>query len=84
VFYDKYRLAVIGGEEYEFSALQVAVLAYLHAAKGRKCHKDSIMEDIDSPQKNPVELFRHKPRQLEGFNLVAEWDDFGFYWLRRW
>lgn len=82
VFYEKYRLAVIDGEEYEFSALQAAVLEYLHATRGRKCHKDSIMEDIDSSQKNPVELFRHKPRQMEGFSRVADWNDFGFYWLR--
>lgn len=84
VFFDNYRLAVVDGEEYEFSARQSAVLAYLHAAKGRKCHKGSIMEDIDSPQKNPLELFRHNARQLEGFRLVADWDDHGHYWLRRW
>lgn len=83
VFYENYRLAVINGDEYEFSARQSAVFAYLHAAKGRKCHKDSIMEDIVSPQKNPVELFRHNPRQMEGFEHTVEWDDHGFYWLRR-
>lgn len=83
VFFDNYRLAVVDGEEYEFSARQSAVLAYLHAAKGRKCHKGSIMEDIDSPQKNPLELFRHNAHQMEGFRLVADWDDHGHYWLRR-
>lgn len=84
VFFDNYRLAVVDGEEYEFSVRQAAVIVYLHAAKGRKCHKDSIMEDIDSPQKNPIELFRHNDRQMEGFRLVADWDDHGHYWLRRW
>lgn len=83
VFFENFRIAVIDGEEYEFSALQAAVLAYLHAAKSRKCHKDSIMDDIDSSQKNPVELFRHKQRQMEGFQRIAGWDDHGFYWLRR-
>lgn len=58
------------------------MLAYLHAAKGQKCHKDSIMLDIDSPQKNPVELFRHSKRQMEAFERVVERDEFGFYWLR--
>lgn len=83
VFYENFRVAVIDGKEYAFSALQAAVLAYLHAAKGRKCHKDSIMEGIDSSQKNPVELFRHNARQMEAFSVVAEWDEFGFYWLKR-
>jgi hypothetical protein len=84
VFFENYRLAVIDGEEYTFTPVQSKVLAYLHAAKGRKCHKDSIMEDIDSPQKNPYELFRHNARQMEGFRLVAEYDEYGYYWLRRW
>jgi hypothetical protein len=83
VFFENFRIAVIDGEDYTFSASQAAVLAYLHAAQGHKCHKGSIMEDIDSPQKNPIELFRHNPRQLEGFKAVADWDDFGHYWLRR-
>lgn len=83
VFFENFRVAVIDGEEYEFTALQAAVFAYLHAAKGRKCHKDSIMEDIDSSQKNPAELFRHNPRQFEGFGRVAEWNDHGYYWLKR-
>lgn len=81
-FFENYRIAVIDGNEYQFSALQAAVLAHLHAARGGRCHKDTIMVEIDSAQKNPLELFRHKPRQLEGFRLVAEWDDFGFYQLR--
>ncbi|MDP2431822.1 MAG: hypothetical protein Q8O33_07305 [Pseudomonadota bacterium] len=83
VFFENFRMAVIDGEDYTFSASQAAVLAYLHAAQGRKCHKGSIMEDIDSPQKNPIELFRHNPGQLAGFKAVADWDDFGHYWLRR-
>lgn len=83
VFFENFRVAVIDGEEYEFSALQAAVLSYLHAAKGRKCHKDSIMEDIDSSQKNPAELFRHNAHQMEGFQRTVEWDENGFYWLKR-
>lgn len=83
VFFENFRVAVIDGEEYEFSTLQAAVLAYLHAAKGGKCFKDSIMREIDSAQKNPVELFRHNPRQFEGFSRVAEWNDHGYYWLKR-
>lgn len=83
VFFENFRVAVIDGEEYEFSALQAAVLAYLHAAKAGKCFKDSIMYEIDSAQKNPVELFRHNPRQFEGFSLVAEWNEHGYYWLKR-
>ncbi|WP_297479517.1 hypothetical protein [Ferrovum sp.] len=79
----KERLAVLDGEEYEFSVHQGAVFSYLHAARGGKCHKDSIMEDIDSSQKNPVEIFRHNPRQMEGFQRTVEWNDFGFYWLKR-
>lgn len=83
VFFENFRVAVIDGEEYEFSALQARVFAYLHAARGRKCFKDSIMEDLGSTQKNPLELFRHNPRQLEAFQRIVEWDDHGFYWLRR-
>lgn len=83
VFFENFRVAVIDGEEYEFTALQAAVLAYLYAAKVGRCFKDSIMEGIDSAQKNPVELFRHKPRQFEGFSRVAEWNEHGYYWLKR-
>lgn len=83
VFFENSRVAVIDGEEYEFSALQARVFAYLHAARGRKCFKDSIMEDLGSPQRNPLELFRHNPRQLAAFQRIVEWDDHGFYWLRR-
>lgn len=82
VFFENYRVAVIDGEEYAFSALQAGVFAYLHAAKGRKCFKDSIMEELGSTQKNPLELFRHNPRQLEAFQRIVEWDEHGFYWLR--
>lgn len=82
VFYENFRVAIIDGDECTFSPLQAAVLAYLYAAKGQKCHKDSIMRDIDSPQKNPVELFRHNPRQTEAFGRLVEWDDAGFYRLR--
>lgn len=82
VFYESFRIAIIDGDEYTFSPLQAEVFAYLHAAKGQKCHKDSIMRDIDSPQKNPIELFRHKKGPMEAFGRVAEWDEFGFYWLR--
>ena len=82
VFFENFRLAVLDGEEYEFSVHQGAVFSYLHAARGGKCHKDSIMEDIDSSQKNPVEIFRHNPRQMEGFQRTVEWNDFGFYWLK--
>lgn len=82
VFYENFRVAIIDGEEQTFTPLQAAVLSYLHAAKGQKCHKDSIMQDIDSPQKNPIELFRHNSRQMEAFGRVADWDEFGFYWLR--
>lgn len=83
VFYENFRVAIIDGDEYEFSALQAAVLSYLHAVKGGKCFRESIMEDIHSSQKNPVELFRHNARQLEGFSRVAEWNDHGFYWMKR-
>lgn len=83
VFFDNFRIAVIDGEEYEFSALQAAVLAYLHAVKIGKCFKDSIMDEIGSPQKNPLELFRHKPHQFEGFSRVADWNEQGYYWLKR-
>lgn len=82
MFFDNYRLAVLDGEEYAFSASQAAVFAYLHAAKGRKCYKDSIMHDIHSPQKNPLELFRHNQRQLEAFTRLVEWDEFGYYRLK--
>lgn len=82
VFYENFRVAIIDGEEQTFTPLQAAVLSYLHAAKGQKCHKDSIMQDIDSPQKNPIELFRHSKRQMEAFERVVERDEFGFYWLR--
>lgn len=83
VFHEDFRVVIMDGDEYTFSPLQAAVLAYLHAAKGQKCHKDSIMLDIDSPQKNPVELFRHSKRQMEAFGRAAEWDEFGYYWLRQ-
>jgi hypothetical protein len=83
VFFENFRVAVIDGEEYDFTALQSAVLAYLYAAKIGRCFKDSIMEGIDSAQKNPLELFRHKPRQFEGFSRVAEWNEHGYYWLKR-
>lgn len=83
VFYENYRLAVIDGEEYSFSAMQSQVFAYLHASKAHKCHKASIMEDIESPQKNPVELFRHNARQMEGFRLTTDYDEHGYYWLKR-
>lgn len=82
VFHEDFRVAIIDGDEHTFSPLQAAVLAYIHAAKGQKCHKDSIMLDIDSPQKNPVELFRHSKRQMAAFERVVERDEFGFYWLR--
>jgi hypothetical protein len=82
VFCENFRVAIIDGEEYTFSALQAKVLAYLHAARGGKCHKDSIMFDIASTQRNPIELFRHNKRQLEAFGRVAEWDEYGFCWLR--
>ncbi len=83
VFFENFRVAVVDGDQFEFSALQAAVLAYLYASKIGKCFKDSIMEGIDSAQKNPVELFRHKPRQFEGFSRVAEWNEHGYYWLKR-
>ena len=83
VFSENFRVAVIDGEEYEFSALQAAVLAYLYAAKAGKCFRESIMDEIDSTQKNPVEIFRHNPRQFEGFSRVAEWNEHGYYWLKR-
>ena len=41
------------------------------------------MGEVDSAQKNPVELFRHNTRQFEAFNKVVEWDDYGFYALKR-
>lgn len=82
VFHEDFRVAIIDGDEQTFTPLQAAVLSYLHAAKGQKCHKESIMRDIDSPQKNPIELFRHNLRQMEAFGRVAEWDEFGYYWLR--
>jgi hypothetical protein len=81
VFLENFRVAIIDGEEYEFISLQAAVFAYLHAAKAGKCFKDSIMEQINSAQKNPVELFRHNARQFEGFSRVAEWKEHGYYWL---
>lgn len=83
IFFENFRLAVIDGEEYEFSPLQAGVLAYLHATKAGKCFKDSIMAEINSTQKNPVELFRHKPRQLDGFSRLAEWNEHGYYWLKQ-
>jgi predicted RNA-binding Zn-ribbon protein involved in translation (DUF1610 family) len=83
IFCENYRLAVIDGEEFTFSPRQGAVLAYLDSVSGGKCHKDSIMTEIDSAQKNPYELFRHEPRQWAGFQAIAEWDEHGFYWLRR-
>ena len=83
VFCEDFRVAVIGGDEYEFTALQAGVLSYLHAAKGRKCVRESIMDEIGSSQKNPQELFRHTPRQMEGFQLVADWNEHGYYWLKR-
>ena len=83
IFFENFRILVIDGEEYEFSSLQAAVLAYLHAARGGKCFKDSIMTEINSAQKNPLELFRHQPRQFEGFSRVADWNDQGYYWLKR-
>ena len=83
VFHENFRVAVIEGDACEFSAKQAAIFGYLYAAKGRKCHKDSIMGEVDSAQKNPVELFRHNSRQFEAFSKVVEWDDYGFYALKR-
>jgi len=83
VFFENFRIAVVDGDEYQFSALQAAVLACLHAATGGKCFKDSIMVEVNSAQKNPVELFRHNARQFAGFNRLVDYDDYGFYWLKR-
>jgi hypothetical protein len=83
VFFENFRIAVIDGEHYEFSARQAGVFSYLYSVKGGKSYKQSIMDDIDSPQKNPSELFRHNARQLEGFDRLVAYDEHGFYWLKR-
>jgi len=83
VFSENFRIAVIDGEHYEFSARQAGVFNYLYSVKGGKSYKQSIMDDIDSPQKNPGELFRRNARQWEAFSQLVEWDDYGFYWLKR-
>lgn len=83
IFFENFRIAVVDGDEYQFSALQAAVLACLHVAGGGKCFKDSIMVEVNSAQKNPVELFRHNARQFEGFNGLVDYDDYGYYWLKR-
>lgn len=83
VFFENFRIAVIDGDEYEFSARQAGVFSYLYSVKVGKSYKQSIMDDIDSPQKNPGELFRHNARQWEAFCQLVEWDDYGFYWLKR-
>jgi len=83
IFFENFRIAVVDGDEYQFSALQAGVLACLHAATGGKCFKDSIMVEVNSAQKNPVELFRHNARQFAGFNRLVDYDDYGFYWLKR-
>jgi len=83
VFFENFRIAVIDGEQYEFSARQAGVFSYLYSVKVGKSYKHSIMDDIDSPQKNPGELFRHNARQWEAFCKLVEWDDYGFYQLRR-
>ncbi len=83
VFAENFRIAVIDGEHYEFSARQAGVFSYLFSVKGGKSYKQSIMDDIDSPQKNPGELFRRNARQWEAFSQLVEWDDYGFYWLKQ-
>lgn len=82
-FSDQYRRAVIDGEEYAFTPNQAQVFTHLHAARGEKCLKDSIMATVGSPQKNPAELFRHNARQYAAFQQLVESDDHGFYWLKR-
>lgn len=83
IFFENFRIAVVDGDEYQFSALQAGVLACLHAATSGKSFKDTIMVEVNSAQKNPVELFRHNARQFEGFNRLVEYDDYGYYWLKR-
>lgn len=83
VYFETFRIAVIGGEQYEFSARQAGVFRYLHSAQAGKAFRQSIMDDIGSTQKNPTELFRHNARQWEAFCKLVEWDDYGFYWLKR-
>ena len=83
IFFENFRIAVVDGYEYQFSALQAGVLACLHAATSGKSFKDTIMVEVNSAQKNPVELFRHNARQFEGFNRLVEYDDYGYYWLKR-
>lgn len=82
-FFDQFRQAVIDGEEFTFAPRQAQVFAHLHAAKGGKCHKDSIMSGIGSSQKNPRELFRHNEQQLAGFDQLVAYNEHGFYWLKR-
>ena len=83
IFFENFRIAVVDGYEYQFSALQAGVLACLHAATSGKSFKDTIMVEVNSAQKNPVELFRHNARQFAGFNRLVEYDDYGYYWLKR-
>lgn len=82
-FFDQFRQAVIDGEEFTFAPRQAQVFAHLHAARGGKCHKDSIMSGIGSSQKNPRELFRHNEQQLASFDQLVAYNEHGFYWLKR-
>jgi len=83
VFYDGYRAAIVGGEEYTFSVNQALVFEALDGEPGTKRLGSTIMADIGSPQRNPRALFRHNPRQIEGFDRLVAYDDYGFYWLKR-
>lgn len=83
VFSNGYRRALVVGVEYRFSVLQASFFEHLARACGEKCHKDSIMASIGSPQKNPAELFRKNRSQQEGFHRLVEQDQHGYYWLQR-
>jgi len=83
VFYDGYRAAIVEGEEYAFSVNQALVFEALDGEPGMKRLGSTIMADIGSPQRNPGELFRHNARQWEAFCQLVDWDEYGFYWLKR-